>query len=80
MVTEEFLKPLGFKKKWLSDKSGFWFEYRFYKDRIYYKFIIELSKPNLFSLEIRTGDFWGYKVKLENYNPVLTIKLTERMY
>lgn len=26
MITEKFLKDAGFKKKWLSDKSGYWWE------------------------------------------------------
>jgi len=50
---EKELQELGFKKKWLDDKSGYWFEYKpkdsitkiiFYVDFDYKQYELQTSK------------------------------------
>ena len=54
MKEEQELKKLGFKKKWLSDKSGYWFQYSFKIKDLKLKFIVEDHK--YFELELITKD------------------------
>ena len=48
---EKELKKLGFKKKWLSDRSSYWFEKPFKLKDIKFIFIIQLD-PDKFELDI----------------------------
>jgi len=38
---EQTLKDLGFKKKWFSDKSGYWWAYKFKRSGVKYKISVE---------------------------------------
>lgn len=75
---EKKLKKLGFKKKWLSDKSGFWFEKNFkYKD-LRLQLMADLDNKHI-CLGIRVDPNGTIKIKLSScydfvYQKKLTIK------
>lgn len=61
---EDKIKQLGFKKKWLSDKSGYWFE-RHYKIKdlgLECKFYIETDK-NLMVNSAKVGQYFSKKIE-----------------
>jgi hypothetical protein len=70
---EESLKKLGFKKKYLNDKSGYWMEkpvkFLDLKGKIYLQ-----SDSKVAFLEIQTYDFYLSKLKKANTETVLKIK------
>jgi len=69
---ESEIKKLGFKKKWLSDKSGKWFEFnRKHKD-LKLKFIVQsdIGKLSLFIMQIQTFEYIGWKMHKGNYEDV----------
>ncbi len=59
MIKEESLISLGFKRKYLDDKSGYWFELPFQIGFIKGKFMADL--PNYFYIEVKTKDKEGEK-------------------
>lgn len=79
MIIEKKILALGFKKVWLDDKSGYWFELPFKIGFIKGKFCADL--PNFFYISIITKDkeqnkdekiFWDgsyrrWREKVDNY-------------
>lgn len=63
---EKELIKLGFKKKWLVDKSGYWMEKGFkYKD-LRMKFYIETDRK-LFTLGCKTGSLEMSRITFRDY-------------
>ena len=61
------LSDLGFKKRWLSDKSGFWMEKQFkYKGDMKLKLIVEAARK-IFTLGIITGEYCSGSVKMNKH-------------
>lgn len=49
---EKFLKSKKFKKKWLSDKSGYWYEKPFKLGEFSAKFVVDM--PDFYQIQIIT--------------------------
>jgi len=68
------IQKLGFKRRWLTDKSGYWFEKKFKLKDLKSQFIIE-TDHKLFQLEIMTYEI-GYDQKMyaKHYHEVAKFK------
>lgn len=79
---EKELKNLGFKKVWLDDKSGYWFEKKFkileFKGRFYYdgKFstIDVVNNLDTYEITIWSGTYKKLIEKVKKYNKKFTKK------
>ncbi len=70
------LIKLGFKRRWLPDKSGFWLEYNFKHKDIKMQIYVEVDHK-LLLVQIKTGDYMSGKLKLNQfYDPIAKYKLT----
>ena len=84
---EKELVKLGFKKNWLSDKSGYWMEKKFKLKNLNLKFVVE-SDRKIFILGIKTGYYQGGRLTMNKYYDDLakyrcdikTIKTTVKKY
>jgi len=68
---EAELIDFGFKRKWCSDKSGYWFEKAFKKGDFKLRFTIE-TDTKLFALDCLVYQYSGSKLASPQYE---TIKL-----
>lgn len=64
---------LGFKKKWLDDKSGYWLEKNVKFKDLHLNFVIE-SDHKLFLMQVKTGEYFSKKVKLNLHEDVAKFK------
>jgi hypothetical protein len=70
---EKELSNIGFKKRWLSDKSGYWFEKNVnYKD-FKLQFICETDR-NLFLMSVKTFEYYGDKMNSSDYENIKKFK------
>lgn len=57
MITEKKLKKIGFKKKWFSDDSGYWFELKFKHKGIKLRLSVQTDKNReVYYLEVKVFD------------------------
>lgn len=61
MDTEKYLLKLGFKRKWLSDKSGYWLEKKL-KNKYFKNLIIS------YDISMKLISVWCRQIDEENYN------------
>lgn len=67
------LIKLGFKRHWLSDKSGYWFEKETKFKDLKLKFIVE-TDYKLALMQVQTGEYFNSKFKLNQWEDVFKFK------